>query len=481
MNSLTTVDVQTASSGGFLLAFRADEGAAAVGARTRIFASSKEHVRLRLYLTMFAADILGLTFAFLAAGALRLGSPFELQSLRTLAIVIPTFIAVALNNRAYSIDTLERPAVGAIKSTEALFFASAVAIGLLFFLKVSTQFSRQIFALGTLFSLTAVVTGRILVGDYIGRKYGWTFLNRLLILDGLNLEPRRGEVAVFAEQLGIEPKDDDPILLDRLSHLLDRCDSVVVACPPGRRAKWGQALKGAAADVEILTPDLTQFGAIAMGDFNGQTTLLVSSQPLNLRDRALKRVLDIMIAVPALIALAPTMLVIAMAIRLESRGPIFFRQQRVGKNNRLFDLLKFRSMRVEHADAAGERSACRDDDRVTRIGKLLRRTSLDELPQLFNVIAGHMSIVGPRPHALGSTAEDALFWHIDSRYFHRHIVKPGITGLAQVRGYRGATDKRDDLTNRLHSDLEYLSGWTIWRDLKIIVATFGVLAHRNAY
>ena len=481
MNSLTTVDVQAASSGGFLLAFRADQGAAAVGARTRIFANSKEHVRLRLYLTLFAADILGLTFAFLAAGALRLGSPFGQQSLRTLAIVIPTFIAVALNNRAYSIDTLERPTAGAIKSTEALFFASAVAIGLLFFLKVSTQFSRQIFALGTLFSLTAVVTGRILVGDYIGRKYGWTFLNRLLILDGLNLEPRRGEVAVLAEQLGIEPKDDDPILLDRLSHLLDRCDSVVVACAPGRRAKWGQALKGAAADVEILTPDLTQFGAIAMGDINGQTTLLVSSQPLNLRDRALKRALDIAIAGPALIALAPAMLLIAIAIRLESRGPIFFRQQRVGKNNRLFDLLKFRSMRVEDADAAGERSACREDDRVTKIGKLVRRTSLDELPQLFNVIAGYMSIVGPRPHALGSTAEDALFWHIDSRYFHRHIVKPGITGLAQVRGYRGATDKRDDLTNRLHSDLEYLAGWTIWRDLKIIVATFGVLAHRNAY
>jgi lipopolysaccharide/colanic/teichoic acid biosynthesis glycosyltransferase len=218
-----------------------------------------------------------------------------------------------------------------------------------------------------------------------------------------------------------------------------------------------------------------------MRDFKGETTLVVSSQPLNLRDRALKRALDLAIAIPALVILAPLMLLIAAAVRIESPGPILFRQQRVGKTNRLFHLLKFRSMRVDQSDAAGVRSAGRTDDRVTRVGKFIRCTSLDELPQLFNVIAGDMSIVGPRPHALGSTAEDELFWQIDSRYFHRHIVKPGITGLAQIRGYRGATDKRDDLTSRLQSDLEYLSGWTIWRDLKIVVATFGVLAHRNAY
>lgn len=479
MNSLTTVDVRRARSGGFLLAFRGGEQS--LVRTTRLFARSREKLRLRLYCTLFLADLLCLALAFLAAGGLRLGSPFEQQSLRTLAIVIPTFIAVALNNRAYSIDTLERPSAGAIKSTEALFFATAVAIGLLFFLKVSAQFSRQIFALGTVFALAAIVSGRILVGDLVGARCGWTFVNRLLILDGVTLEPRRGELAVSAQQLGIEPRDDDPLLLDRLSNLLDRCDSVLVACVPARRATWAQALKGSAADVEILAPDLTPFGAVAMSDFNGQTTLVVSTQPLNLRDRAFKRALDLAIAIPALLILAPLMLLIAAAVRIESPGPILFRQQRVGKTNRLFNLLKFRSMRVGETDATGVRSASRGDDRVTRIGKLIRCTSLDELPQLFNVIAGHMSIVGPRPHALGSTAEDALFWHIDSRYFHRHIVKPGITGLAQIRGYRGATDKRDDLTSRLQSDLEYLSGWTIWRDLKIVLATFGVLAHRNAY
>lgn len=481
MNSLATVDVQKAHSRRFLLVPGA--GAASVGGSTRatIFAQSKERLRLRLYFTFFAADVLALAIAFLVAGALRLGSPFEQQSLRTLAIVIPTFVGIGINNRAYSIETLERPAAGAIKATEALFFALAVAIGLLFFLKVSAQFSRQIFALGTIFALTALVTTRIVLGDLVARKDASTFVNRLLILDGVTLEPRRGEVAVFAQDFGIEPKDDDPVILDRLGNLVDRCDSVLVACAPARRARWAHALKGACANVEILIPDLTPFGAVAMGDFNGQTTLLVSTPPLNVRDRAVKRALDIAIAACGVILLGPLMLVVAAAIKLESPGPILFRQQRIGKNNRLFDLLKFRSMAVESADNSGIRSASRSDDRVTRVGKLIRCTSIDELPQLFNVIAGHMSIVGPRPHALGSTAGDALFWHIDPRYFHRHIVKPGITGLAQIRGYRGATDKREDLTNRLHSDLEYLSAWTIWRDLKIILATFSVLVHRNAF
>jgi lipopolysaccharide/colanic/teichoic acid biosynthesis glycosyltransferase len=127
------------------------------------------------------------------------------------------------------------------------------------------------------------------------------------------------------------------------------------------------------------------------------------------------------------------------------------------------------------------RSTSREDPRVTPFGRFIRATSIDELPQLFNVVTGSMSIVGPRPHALGSTAENDLFWAIDTRYFHRHAVKPGITGLAQVRGFRGATERRDDLTNRLHSDLEYLAGWTVWRDLRIIAQTFAVLAHRNAF
>ena len=138
-------------------------------------------------------------------------------------------------------------------------------------------------------------------------------------------------------------------------------------------------------------------------------------------------------------------------------------------------------MRHDQADADGAQSTRKDDDRVTRVGRFIRATSIDELPQLLNVLRGEMSLVGPRPHALGSLAGDELFWEVDERYWHRHASKPGLTGLAQVRGYRGETKERQDLANRLYADLEYLSGWTIWRDISILLSTLRVIVHRNAY
>ena len=144
-------------------------------------------------------------------------------------------------------------------------------------------------------------------------------------------------------------------------------------------------------------------------------------------------------------------------------------------------MYKFRSMAVSSHDPEGRRSTGRDDQRITRIGRIIRRTSIDELPQLLNVLLGDMSIVGPRPHALGSQAGDKLFWEVDDRYWLRHALKPGLTGLAQVRGLRGTTEREADLANRLDADLEYLHGWSLWRDLRILLATARVLVHDRAY
>jgi lipopolysaccharide/colanic/teichoic acid biosynthesis glycosyltransferase len=188
-----------------------------------------------------------------------------------------------------------------------------------------------------------------------------------------------------------------------------------------------------------------------------------------------------MFAVPALIVLLPVFVLTAALIKLDSRGPVFFRQQRVGRGNALFEVYKFRSMHTDRGDAAGSVSASRDDDRITRVGRFIRATSVDELPQLLNVLFGSMSIVGPRPHALGSLAGQQLFWEVDERYWHRHALKPGITGLAQVRGFRGATHRRDDLTRRLQADLEYIVGWSVWRDFAILVSTARVVVHKNAF
>ena len=198
-------------------------------------------------------------------------------------------------------------------------------------------------------------------------------------------------------------------------------------------------------------------------------------------DRLIKRLFDVIVAGAAAIILSPILVVAALAVKLTSPGPVIFRQPRIGKDGRSFQIYKFRSMRAEASDSRAETLTARDDNRVTRVGAFLRKSSIDELPQLFNVLNGDMSIVGPRPHAAAAKAGDTLYWEVDARYWARHCIKPGMTGLAQVRGHRGSTDHHQDLIDRLQSDLEYVTAWSVWRDLRIIVATLGVLFHHKAY
>ena len=177
------------------------------------------------------------------------------------------------------------------------------------------------------------------------------------------------------------------------------------------------------------------------------------------------------------IAFVP-MVVISLLVKLTSPGPVFFRQQRYGLDGREIRVWKFRSMRVCEVGAAA-RQAIKDDPRVTPVGRILRKTSLDELPQLFNVLEGSMSLVGPRPHA---TAQNEHYRRLIPGYMLRHKVKPGITGLAQVLGWRGETDSLDKMANRIQCDLQYIREWSLWMDLKILFKTiFVVLSRENAY
>ena len=442
---------------------------------------SFEGHRFWLFSTLILIDTAAICLGFLGAATIRMGGPFAEQGVKTLAIILPIFFAIALNNGAYSLNALERPLYGIKRMLHAFIYACAVAIALLFYLKASEQFSRIVFAVGSVLTVLCMAGTRWSVGNLLGSKYRWTFRNRLVIVDGIDVTPHPGDSIVFANQIGLLPGSDDPIMRHRLGEMLDRFDSVVLACPPERRREWSYSLHGAAVDVELLMPELSRLGAVELRTCHGERTLVVSSRPMGMLDRVTKRGLDLVVAGAALVVVAPLMLILSVAVRLESPGPIFFVQPRLGQNNRIFKVLKFRSMRIESSDQEGSRSTSKGDVRITRLGRFMRRTSLDELPQLFNVLKGHMSIVGPRPHPLGCTAEESLFWQIDRRYYQRHAIKPGITGLAQVRGFRGPTDHRHDLTNRLGCDLEYVSGWTIWRDLKIIAGTFLVLIHPRAY
>jgi lipopolysaccharide/colanic/teichoic acid biosynthesis glycosyltransferase len=195
-----------------------------------------------------------------------------------------------------------------------------------------------------------------------------------------------------------------------------------------------------------------------------------------------KRGIDVVVGLVTLALHIPLLLLAAIAIKLDSPGPVLFRQQRIGMHGRPFVLLKFRTMHHRPPNRGRLQQTCPHDPRVTRIGALLRRTSFDELPQLWHVLRGEMSLVGPRPHAPGTCAGTTPFEQVTERYQQRHRMRPGMTGLAQVRGWRGQTDTEEKLLRRLDSDLEYIAMWSLRLDCVILARTVAtVLRMRNAY
>lgn len=190
----------------------------------------------------------------------------------------------------------------------------------------------------------------------------------------------------------------------------------------------------------------------------------------------LKAAMDRSVTLVTLIAISPLLLIIAALVKLSSPGPVLFKQRRHGWNGRLIEVWKFRSMRIHHDPKV--RQATRDNPRITPIGRFLRRTSLDELPQFFNVLQGHMSLVGPRPHALAHN--DYYTGKIDT-YMARHRIKPGITGLAQVSGCRGETETLEKMQKRVELDLAYINNWSLWLDIKILLKTPLTLLAKDIY
>jgi len=201
----------------------------------------------------------------------------------------------------------------------------------------------------------------------------------------------------------------------------------------------------------------------------------LSGAPANARKAFVKRLQDVIIGIGGLVVAAPVMAIVAVAVRLDSPGPIFFRQRRHGFNNEEILVWKFRSMRHEMADARAARQISANDDRVTKVGKFIRKTSLDELPQLFNVLRGEMSIVGPRPHAVGMKTGDVESAKLVEQYAHRHRMKPGVTGWAAINGSRGPVDTPELVRERVALDVDYIERQSFWLDLYIIVMTIPCL------
>ena len=228
-----------------------------------------------------------------------------------------------------------------------------------------------------------------------------------------------------------------------------------------------------------LLPD-TRVRSLTLYSSASPTFLAIEIQraPLSAAERLAKRTIDIALASAGLVFLLPVMVVAAVAIKFDGPGPVIFRQRRKGFNGQEFVMLKFRTMSVQE-DGANVSQATRHDPRVTRVGRLLRSASIDELPQLLNVLSGEMSLIGPRPHAL---AHDDQFQQVVSDYAFRHHVKPGLTGWAQCNGSRGATPSVEEITRRVKFDLWYINNWSLLLDFQILIkTTFEVMRKRNAY
>ncbi len=294
----------------------------------------------------------------------------------------------------------------------------------------------------------------------------------------------RRDGRVPAEAAGLPVLGSLKDLVTRIRH--GDIDQVIVALPWSADVRLQQLVSQLAlTPVRIrLAPDLASFAfasrpVVLLGEMPVMTLF---ERPISGIDAWAKIIEDRVLGGIALVLAAPLLLIVAIAVRLDSPGPILFRQPREGFNNRPFHVYKFRSMYHGHAQVENIAQAQRGDPRVTRVGRVLRRLSLDELPQLFNVMEGTMSLFGPRPHAASTRAGGKLFSDVVLSYAARHKVKPGITGWAQVCGWRGETDTEDKLVKRFEHDLYYIENWSIGFDLYIMFRTLFVLVlPRNAF
>jgi Undecaprenyl-phosphate glucose phosphotransferase len=208
----------------------------------------------------------------------------------------------------------------------------------------------------------------------------------------------------------------------------------------------------------------------------------IFDKPIADWNMVVKTLFDRVVGLLILILLSPLMVATAIAVKLDSPGPVFFRQRRLGFNNEIIEIFKFRSLYHEHADPHARQVVTKDDSRVTRVGRFIRKTSLDELPQLFNVLRGELSLVGPRPHAIEAPTENRLWEEVVDSYFARHRVRPGLTGWAQINGWRGELDTPEKLENRVECDLYYIENWSLGFDLYILMRTpFALMRSENAY
>jgi Undecaprenyl-phosphate glucose phosphotransferase len=455
-----------------------------------------------------AAELVALSITGLLTAVAWLGAAEALSNRYLAAILATAFAGVVISERAglYSVASLRAPLRHLWQIGVAWTSAVGFLLGAMFLLKFGHEFSRVWLTIWLVAGLAAILGCRIASYAAVRQLSSQGRLNRRAVVFGAG-EAAAKLVAQFAGDVGSDVRiagifDDrgpDRIpatlagypLLGNIDQLVafcrsDEVDLLILSLPVTAERRLLELLKKLwvlPIDIRLAAhASALRFSPRAYSHVGSVPMLDVMDRPLDEWDRLLKAAFDRVVAMLALIALAPVMGLVALAVRLDSKGPVLFRQKRLGFNNELVEVWKFRSMFTDQSDATASRLVTKGDPRVTRVGRIIRKTSLDELPQLFNVIGGTLSLVGPRPHALHAKAADRLYHEVADGYFARHKVKPGITGLAQIRGWRGETDTEEKLRGRIASDLEYIENWSLLLDAYILARTpLALLKSENAY
>jgi exopolysaccharide biosynthesis polyprenyl glycosylphosphotransferase len=442
----------------------------------------RETLRVALIGLTVLLDCIAMIAAFKLVEEMRQFDWLSPGGVSLLLIALPAYVYFGAMSSSFSSTTIDRFPVSFAGAMRAFLCAMLVLIVCAFFAKFSLKISRSSFSYAVILSAGLLAISRALVTLVVRWKFKGHLSDRLLIADRRPGELPTNVDLLDLSEVRLRPDLYSPVQMAEISERIARYDVVYLKCDDeAERDGWITTLKASGVACEVVVPAKSLHAAIGIGRLGGGDTLILSRGPLSLGSRVKKRLFDLVVGGALLVFIAPLMVLVAILIRLESPGPAIFTQMRIGQANRPFRIYKFRSMRQAAADPDGHRSTARDDDRLTRIGAFIRRTSIDEIPQLFNVVLGNMSLVGPRPHAMGSKAGEQLFWEVSEHYWMRHALKPGITGLAQTNGYRGATHCRADLEARLRYDLLYLQSWSLWNDVVILLATIRVVSHANAY
>lgn len=453
-----------------------------------------------LAVSLRLGDVLAIAITGVVCYALRenLG---ELPSSYLVALFLGALFAINLMQFAgvYRPEILRRPIREVARTAAAWAATLFILVTLAAMTKTSATYSRIWFVLWAFSGLGVLLLLRVAASVYLARLRERGFGVKRVAIFGtgplaVHLAGRIGEarddsqlVGYFAAAPAAGGRLNAPYLggFDRLAERLreERVEELIVALPwdgAGGIPEIMEEVRGLSVSVRLCPPappleipvrDVSIFGGLPM--------IEVWHRPLSDRDLMIKTLEDKILASLLVIAFSPLMLIITLAIKLDGGGPVLFRQRRAGFNNDSFEVVKFRTMRLG-CDPDGEvPQARRNDRRVTRVGALLRRTSLDELPQLFNVLRGEMSLVGPRPHAI---EHGSLYAQLIEEYLARQRVKPGITGWAQINGLRGATETPEKMRKRVEYDLWYIDNWSVSLDLRILFLTpFTGLMNENAY